>query len=1019
MANSNNHWYFTKDQLENTPSKECGVEPSKELSYRQQAANFIQDMGQKLKVSQLCINTAIVYMHRFYVFHSFTRFPWNSIAAAALFLAAKVEEQPRKLEHVIRVVTPPKNPHDTSIDTTSERYITQAQDLVFNENILLQTLGFDVAIDHPHTHVVRCCHLVRASKDLAQTSYFMASNSLHLTTMCLQYKPTVVACFCIHFVCKWSNWEIPLSNEKKEWFSYVDETVTSELLEQLTKEFLFIYDRCSSRLKEKIMAIGDGLALAHNSGHSSSPFEPDKKFLSFHSMDQKDGHGHRPHHGDIKTLTMEDFKQRPLRYPHDAGSSSQHRDREREYREKKDRERLGHHSKPPPPPAAQSSKQGLFQHGHHSSSHAPGVDPKLSKHGRPQSVGSHPTNPRSEPRDILREATRDIGLPTVSNKETNNLQVRTNDKREYVQQRPEHNKLSINTADVNNPNSNSNSDNKHSDSSRSRPPMDSKQPIRRREDPKPQIKLESDIKKHLSAAIYEKNPFLNKSLNATSQPSQKVKSPFNADTSKSVPNPSTSQSASLTKTETKVLPLNGGSNVNVHNLPLIENDVVKVKPEFDDSISAVKKPSLFSPEKSPPTPKKCKTKTPPSSGKKSEESPELPEGNGKRNRTSSTNSEPELRPVIKKIDQVQVPDIITPIPEGKQEKMTIQGSIAKELKPPDLIPPFSSNASMMNGIETNPSLISSLLKETPPVPHLPSVIAANAALPEPSKEKEHHKEHKKNKKEKHKHKDKDKDRNRDEKEKKKKHKDKDKEKSKHKHEKHQTESESSSTQPIRITIPKDKIQPPESSAPNFNVKIKIPKDKIKTETISEPVAPAVRGSIKIKISKDVINSFSNNDTNSRKRGRESPTNGAPPNKVSKSNHNRPIDTKSAKNSYNKVSNSNVSEPAIHNVQQQMYNGINHMAHPSYTNQNYFYNYPPPSMQMPMMPPHSMTVHPPPPPPPPFMFQQYYAPPGYMYQSADLYAPPAVGGAGTNDALPPLPQDPPPPPNKPPPPPPDF
>lgn len=42
-------------------------------------------------------------MHRFYVFHSLTRFHRNSIAVAAIFLAAKVEEQPRKLEHVIRV----------------------------------------------------------------------------------------------------------------------------------------------------------------------------------------------------------------------------------------------------------------------------------------------------------------------------------------------------------------------------------------------------------------------------------------------------------------------------------------------------------------------------------------------------------------------------------------------------------------------------------------------------------------------------------------------------------------------------------------------------------------------------------------------------------------------------------------------------------------------------------------------------------------------------------------------------
>lgn len=40
--------------------------------------------------SQLCINTAIVYMHRFYAFHSFTLFHRNIIAAAAFFLAAKV-----------------------------------------------------------------------------------------------------------------------------------------------------------------------------------------------------------------------------------------------------------------------------------------------------------------------------------------------------------------------------------------------------------------------------------------------------------------------------------------------------------------------------------------------------------------------------------------------------------------------------------------------------------------------------------------------------------------------------------------------------------------------------------------------------------------------------------------------------------------------------------------------------------------------------------------------------------------
>ena len=90
-----------------------------------------------------------------------------------------MEEQPRKLEHVIKVSHVCLNRDQPHLDSKSEKYleqvtvglffnpslvstcILQAQELVSNENILLQTLGFDVAIDHPHTHVVKCCQLVK------------------------------------------------------------------------------------------------------------------------------------------------------------------------------------------------------------------------------------------------------------------------------------------------------------------------------------------------------------------------------------------------------------------------------------------------------------------------------------------------------------------------------------------------------------------------------------------------------------------------------------------------------------------------------------------------------------------------------------------------------------------------------------------------------------------------------------------------------------------------------------------
>lgn len=131
-----------------------------------------------------------------------------------------------------------------------------------------------------HTHVVRACQLfniVTVSRELRQTCYFMASNSLHLTTMCLKYRPTVVAAFCIYIACKWSRWEvcvphqnagcadcafatsfdsqIPESREGKSWYSYVDENVTPETLKQLTDEYLQILERSPSKFKSKMKAI--------------------------------------------------------------------------------------------------------------------------------------------------------------------------------------------------------------------------------------------------------------------------------------------------------------------------------------------------------------------------------------------------------------------------------------------------------------------------------------------------------------------------------------------------------------------------------------------------------------------------------------------------------------------------------------------------------------------------------------------------------------------------------------------
>jgi cyclin T len=51
MAKPNaSRWYFSEEKIANSPSRRHQISADKEESYRQQAANFIQDMGQRLQV---------------------------------------------------------------------------------------------------------------------------------------------------------------------------------------------------------------------------------------------------------------------------------------------------------------------------------------------------------------------------------------------------------------------------------------------------------------------------------------------------------------------------------------------------------------------------------------------------------------------------------------------------------------------------------------------------------------------------------------------------------------------------------------------------------------------------------------------------------------------------------------------------------------------------------------------------------------------------------------------------------
>lgn len=551
-------------------------------------------------------------------------------------------------------------------------------------------------------------------------------------------------------------------------------------------------------------------------------------------------------------------KHRPSR-PHEPGSSSQQqRERDRNH----DRDRLAAQQKA----FSSNNPSNKVSHLHHRTP----LDQKMKPHSRPHSIGSssgsintsnssYISGNRVEPRDILREASKDspFGLANKDFRDPSrehgkdSSAVRSGDlqKRDHLLKPNVQTELNISSNYPDNRYSFNIERQRVDANGRSKVdptkllPVNKHDLIRKPEEVKPYLKLETEnIKKHLSATTPDKNSaYISKPMLSTSQ---KTKSPFDGDLSKSVLKPNVIQSS----IPPKLQPFNGTANDNpsFNRNPLdtqieIKSESVEIKEEPVIQ-TIIKRPSLFSPEQTPPYNKEIKLEKISPIHDKKPDTPITPAFSPfsspitiMRNRNLSTSSsEPELRPVMKKIDQVEgfenitrdstiginkmdQPDVIISSYQIKQEEKVEENSEPKN----DLKHLDTQNMSnlergpIVNGLETTPSIISNLLKEAHNVSQFTAgstIINTNssensmlnAAPVEIKSEKEHH-HHKSKKKNKEKHKHKDKEKNKEDKEKKKKHKDKERDRHKHK-DKHQDFPDVTPlpAEPIKLKIQKDR-----------------------------------------------------------------------------------------------------------------------------------------------------------------------------------------------------------------------
>eukprot|EP00126_Sphaerothecum_destruens_P012714 Sdes_comp21773_c0_seq1m20346 len=252
MTETSNRWYFTKEQLDKTPSRREGIDANAENAYRVDGATIIQDIGMHLKLPQLTIATAIVFFHRFYMYQSFKEFSRWSMGICCLFLAGKVEETPKKLRdiliagHHMRFLKTQRNsPNQTKyvpLSPDSKEFWDEKETLLYNERILLQTLGFDLSVEHAYQYLLNYVKALKGNKELAQTAWNFLNDCLR-TTLCLQHPPQRIATSVILLAAHSHQYELQNAADGRPWWKVFVNDVEFEILEQIGHQILNVYQK--------------------------------------------------------------------------------------------------------------------------------------------------------------------------------------------------------------------------------------------------------------------------------------------------------------------------------------------------------------------------------------------------------------------------------------------------------------------------------------------------------------------------------------------------------------------------------------------------------------------------------------------------------------------------------------------------------------------------------------------------------------------------------------------------------
>lgn len=199
--------------LEATPSRIHGLDSRAEKDLRMIGCELIQTSGILLRLPQVAMATGQILFQRFYYSKSFIRYDMEVIAISCIFVASKIEENPRMMRDVLNVFHHMKQIRNQKIIeplNLDQSYMALNERVMNAECLILKVLGFCVHVKHPHKLILMYLQVLGFEKNqkFMQCAWNYMNDSLR-TDIFVRHQPETIACGCIYLAARTTNTPLP------------------------------------------------------------------------------------------------------------------------------------------------------------------------------------------------------------------------------------------------------------------------------------------------------------------------------------------------------------------------------------------------------------------------------------------------------------------------------------------------------------------------------------------------------------------------------------------------------------------------------------------------------------------------------------------------------------------------------------------------------------------------------------------------------------------------------------------